>query len=407
MGRRNRGQILLMFVLALFALMGFVALGVDVGYMYSVRNDLQRSADSGALAGAYIFNDDDWLSGPIPPELQNKAVTRARDFATRDPVGPAPLTAGAVTVTFPAVNQIRVDVQDTVNLFFAGAIGSPTATLTATATAEAIRVGQSVECLKPLAVPLPYIDSTPSNERYDPGGTVYNNCSGPGTLCQGTHLPDLRIVNESSLNTSSEVRQNSGRLFALDMCGSGGVGSGTYQSWISSSCTDTCPVGSDFVADIGSRIPVKTVQSFDLTRVALQTLISGDSNGYAWNYDPINYPLLPGSNDYNGDNWINSPRVVRVILYDPSVVAGGSQTDTRIPVWGFAGFWIKDVHSDNCDPYQVCVQRDWWGRCIRWVTVYHTCWYVDGYFVPDSAVGQENPAPTPIEPSLKMTRLVQ
>ncbi|MGB3097370.1 MAG: Tad domain-containing protein, partial [Candidatus Deferrimicrobiaceae bacterium] len=60
MGGRKRGQVIIMFVLALFVLVGFVALGIDVGYMYSVRNDLQRSVDSGALAGAFAFHDGGW-----------------------------------------------------------------------------------------------------------------------------------------------------------------------------------------------------------------------------------------------------------------------------------------------------------------------------------------------------------
>jgi uncharacterized membrane protein len=55
MKQRNRGQILVLFVLALVVLIGMAALGVDVGYMYSVRHDLQRCADAGALAGASRF----------------------------------------------------------------------------------------------------------------------------------------------------------------------------------------------------------------------------------------------------------------------------------------------------------------------------------------------------------------
>jgi hypothetical protein len=395
-GGREGGQMIVVFAVVLLVLLGFAALGIDVGYMYSVRNDLQRSADSGALAGAYVFNDEGWLSGAIPPTLRNKAITRALDFATRDPVGPAPLPAGAVTVTFPAVNQIQVDVQDTVNLFFAGIIGSATVSLSATATAEAVQVRQDVECLKPLAVPLPYDDRN-NDERWNSGD------GSPTDPRQGTRFNDLRIVDESSLNTSSEVRQNSGRIFALDMCGSGGVGNSTYQGWISSPC-GMCG-GNPYVADIGDRIPVKNSQPDSLTRGRLQSLISGDNNGAMFNYDIANYPDLPGSNDYNGDNWINSPRVIRVALYNPSVVAGGSQTDTRIPVWGFAGFWLNRVYSGNCDPHQECAR---WvgGHCIRWVTVYNTCWYVDGYFIPDSAVGTD-PIPPAIEPSLKTTRLVQ
>ena len=43
----NRGQVLLVFVAALLALLGIAALGIDAGYMYTVRHELQRSADAG------------------------------------------------------------------------------------------------------------------------------------------------------------------------------------------------------------------------------------------------------------------------------------------------------------------------------------------------------------------------
>ena len=38
--------------ICLFALVGFVALAIDVGHLYVVRNELQNAADAGALAGA-------------------------------------------------------------------------------------------------------------------------------------------------------------------------------------------------------------------------------------------------------------------------------------------------------------------------------------------------------------------
>ena len=398
----NRGQVIIVFVLSLLVLLGFAALAIDVGYMYSVRNDLQRSADSGALAGAYVFHDGGWVSGPVPPSLRTKAESRARNFATRDPVGAAPLANAAISFPYDTdpspskVNQITVTVQDNVNLFFAGVIGSPTVTLTATATAEAIRVGQNVECLKPLAVPLPFVNVSVNDDRYNLGvdGPVSLDC-GPGILCQGTHLlhpRHLRIVDVSSSPISiPQVQQNSGRLFALDMCGSGGVGNSTYRNWIQSGCTATCPGGGDFVAGIGDRIRVRNNQSPTPTRNGLNALIGLD-RGASFNFDPVDYPNLPGSGAYRDDRWINSPRVIRVILYDPSVVANPAlQIDRSIPVWGFAGFWINRVYS----------------RRISGVRT----WFVDGYLIPNSAVEDPiplNPPPPPsIEPSLKTTRLVQ
>ena len=49
--RRECGQTLLLFVLALGVLIGFVALAIDVGLLYEDRRHLQNTADAAALAG--------------------------------------------------------------------------------------------------------------------------------------------------------------------------------------------------------------------------------------------------------------------------------------------------------------------------------------------------------------------
>jgi uncharacterized membrane protein len=113
----------------LFALVGF-ALAIDVGYMYLVRHELQRCADSGARAGAYWFVDNT-VGKTGTPE------SRARDYASRDDVAKAPLAASEIQVTvFPADNQVRVDTRRTVNLFFGGVFGHASRSIGASATAE-------------------------------------------------------------------------------------------------------------------------------------------------------------------------------------------------------------------------------------------------------------------------------
>ena len=42
MRRNSRGQVLVLFALFLLILIGFAALAIDVGYMYTVRHELQR-----------------------------------------------------------------------------------------------------------------------------------------------------------------------------------------------------------------------------------------------------------------------------------------------------------------------------------------------------------------------------
>ena len=51
-GNSERGQMLILFVLALGVLMGFTAMTIDVGLIYVQRRKLQNAADAAALAGS-------------------------------------------------------------------------------------------------------------------------------------------------------------------------------------------------------------------------------------------------------------------------------------------------------------------------------------------------------------------
>ena len=54
----ERGQMLVLFVLALGVLMGFMVLSIDVGLFFRERRKLQNGADAAALAGAQVLPDD-------------------------------------------------------------------------------------------------------------------------------------------------------------------------------------------------------------------------------------------------------------------------------------------------------------------------------------------------------------
>ena len=95
----NRGQVLLVFLAGLLALLGVAALGIDMGYLYTVRHELQRCTDAGALAGASAFLSGNWTDGAT----RAVADGRARAFATMDNVATTTLSAGSeIAVAFPA-----------------------------------------------------------------------------------------------------------------------------------------------------------------------------------------------------------------------------------------------------------------------------------------------------------------
>ena len=103
MKRSDKGQVLVLVALAIFVLLGLAALGIDVGFMYNVRHELQRSADAGALAGASSFTTGDWNDTSMSlTSPRGIADFRAREFAAKDKVVQTTLNpATEVAVSFP------------------------------------------------------------------------------------------------------------------------------------------------------------------------------------------------------------------------------------------------------------------------------------------------------------------
>src|SRR3990170_5564458 len=180
MKRRNRGQILVLFTLSLVVLIGMAALGVDVGYMYSVLHDLQRCADAGALAGASRFIPGPGeIGGWSDPGAQAEATARATDYASKDNVIQTRLLSQPgdnVIVTFDqGPDKIKVQTERTVPLFFAKLFLGPTKRITAYAVAEAAAVSENTTCIAPLAVPMPWTEGVGGAPyRYDDGIDTVN-----------------------------------------------------------------------------------------------------------------------------------------------------------------------------------------------------------------------------------------
>lgn len=131
----GRGNALVVAATCMPLLIGAAALGVDTIYMTLSKRQLQRSADSGALAGAYAL-------------VQNKAVA---DSVTRDlqlnnsiALTGSPTVENAPTVGTNAGNgrAVRVALTATVPMAFWSVFSNKTATIQAEATAAIIFNGQ-------------------------------------------------------------------------------------------------------------------------------------------------------------------------------------------------------------------------------------------------------------------------
>lgn len=367
MRKRNRGQVLVIFALALFVLLGFAALGIDVAFMYSVRHELQRCADAGALAGASAFFDGDWSAGPT----RAVADARARNYASRDNVVTSTLDPMAeVSVDFPAQDRIRVTTQRTVNLFFARVLGRPTQLINASATAEAAIADLGVKCLKPWGIPIPWDDfslhtpTTDNNLKYDPGETVYPIESLP----MGYKII-LKVGepgnNPKNLVDLSSLQQEAGHFFALSLCDD--TGGSDYRDRIAEPCHDNCAI------DVNSPVDLKTGNTVGPTRQGVDGLISLDPDAV------FNETTNEVDNSRWGDDWINSPRVVKIPLYDPSEML--RQGNTQMHVVAFAGFWLKGYDTAQ-------------GTVI-------------GYYIPSAATGASSTTGPSTGPVLRTLRLVE
>lgn len=151
---RRYGMVVVQVAVGITTLVGFMALAVDVGIMYSAKTEIQRAADSAALAAAAELGD--YTDG----DPMTRARTVAADFANRNKVlnagvalapsdvlfGQAYIDQGTGKYTFTETtelpNAVKVRLRRTagspsgpMSLFFARVFGIQSANLSAQATA--------------------------------------------------------------------------------------------------------------------------------------------------------------------------------------------------------------------------------------------------------------------------------
>jgi Flp pilus assembly protein TadG len=126
--RANNGQIIVIFALALVAMIAMVGLVLDGGSTFAQRRGQQNAADLAALAGA----NDYLLNG-----VQSSAETVARDVAAANGYPNDPATGRTVTVTFVQNNtRVVVDVSAPHRNNFTGVVGMTEWQVSTTARVE-------------------------------------------------------------------------------------------------------------------------------------------------------------------------------------------------------------------------------------------------------------------------------
>ena len=161
----RRGATAAIVAVSLAALLGMIALAVDLGMLVKERSDAQRAADAGALAGAQEFRDNSDAFAAKGP-----AALKALEYASRNYVGWEYVDTSAAIFTdsgntrianapqayvqaIADSQKVRVFVRPRpVSTLFGSLFRIPYVAITVKAAAQAVNAG-SGKCVKPFAVP--------------------------------------------------------------------------------------------------------------------------------------------------------------------------------------------------------------------------------------------------------------
>ena len=361
---------------AMSALLALLALGIDFGMLADARSEAQRSADSGALAGASAFLDflDKEAAGPAG-ERAIEAVTSnsIRNETISEPEIAVQVNVDSATVTV-VVRRAGVPT------WFARLLGRNEIPVSATATAQASDAG-TAQCLKPFAVPDLWeekqqdlngnrIWDASEHWQFDPGIDRYAAYSGPdGAATEtgyGSHWRDSfsdargnrysrdfgrRImvkatdpktafvpsffypwvlpVDENQAECGKERGAGKGVQGISGNTGGKGRGAASYRRNICSCNASVIDLDTDYEIEPGNMVG----PSYQ----GLRLLIDQDP-GATWD-DSENRIV----SEYGDD----SPRAITVALFDPSTITKSGRQNIRFN--NFARFFIEEQASPQ-DP---------------------------------------------------------
>jgi len=314
--RDERGFSFILLSLSMMAFLACSALAIDVGMLLTARSQAQNAADAGALAGVTALTFNSWADRSAGGPAVRSAVIAAQ----RNPV------AGVVSeidVTFPAIDEVKVDVYRTtargnpVATMIAGIFGTKTVDVNATATAKAAPTG-SVACVLPLTIPDRYTDIN-GNGVYDakdvyvaPGlagatGYTVSDAGLPVILkpAVGGAMPSFYQTFNIDQNGSNDVKTN------IDKC-------------------------NPRVISTPDQLTAQTGAQKDVS-MGVQDLIDSDPNA-VW-----------GPTGVTGSRFPVSPRIRAVPLYSPLLFSQGPQQGKNVVlvVVNTLGVFIESVDKQG------------------------------------------------------------
>lgn len=151
---KEAGYTLVIIAAVIVVFLGFTALSVDMGILYSARASAQRAADSAALAGAFVFVTRGDLNETTVPKQSDVIIENAVKTAATNKMLGATVTIAPGDVTVDTANhRVTVQVNQNQPTLFARILGENSANIRATAIAEAATTANATSCLKPFFIP--------------------------------------------------------------------------------------------------------------------------------------------------------------------------------------------------------------------------------------------------------------
>lgn len=173
---RQRGTVMLLTVVVLIAMLGMLALAIDLGFVLSARTQVQNAVDAAALAGAVNLRTTIEPGIRPAPERDKLVKSAAKRFAGFNPVGVSSnaernkveLGDGDVAIDSVAdvdeTFQVVVRTTKAVPLFFGELFGFSSINTSAAAIASTAPVdggtGGLSQCWRPLLLPDTFFDTS-------------------------------------------------------------------------------------------------------------------------------------------------------------------------------------------------------------------------------------------------------
>jgi len=364
----RRGATIVLVALSTAAILAIGAISVDLAMLFKMRGDAQRTADAAALAGASAY-----LEFPKPVDARSLARERALKYVNANYVGGITVdvdssyggttqtgtkwvveTKEAVVVVLPDSEKVRVIVRrQGIGMLFARVLGPSLSTVAAKAAARTVNAG-GAKCVKPFALPDMWSDADddtngnrqwedgedwgfdPAVDHYSPyklpegytapetgygsdyrngyadaGGYQYTGDKGRQIKIKPTDPNDDNVISPGIFYPwvmPEDTTQNAD-------CGIGGEGGDQGASAYSQ---NICSCNNSEVY-LDTEYEIKTGNMVGPTHFGTEDLIDLDPDAY---WDPLTN-TVKGS---DWENWLESPRVIKIALWDPIEVQKSGKT---------------------------------------------------------------------------------